>query len=300
MVVNTRLGTDGDDTIAGTDPAFDYKIYGYGGVDSLTGGVNNDTLYGGAEDDILSDRAGLTGKLYGGTGKDTFQIASATQNAIFDLFGGRGTDKVEARFISADAQVNLVTGLMSQGNLTVNLTSIEVAEGGSWNDTLVGGDNHTLYGGSGSDNLSFIGGDGSEAYGGDGGDTLLGQSGAESLYGDAGRDTIYGGDGADKLYTGNGAAVTGFESLFGGNGSDVLAGDESGLATYFKGGLGDDSIYGGSVRDANDVYFGGSGTDTGDLSQFTLRGIFQLGATGTVTFGTVTTDFAYIESHPRQ
>jgi Ca2+-binding RTX toxin-like protein len=83
MTVNTRLGTEGDDTIAGTDTALDYKIYGYGGLDSLTGGQNNDTLYGGAESDILSDRAGLTGMLYGGAGKDFFQIASGTQNAIF-------------------------------------------------------------------------------------------------------------------------------------------------------------------------------------------------------------------------
>jgi Ca2+-binding RTX toxin-like protein len=162
MTVNTRLGTEGDDTIIGTG-AFDFRIYGYGGADSLTAGPDNDTLYGGAEDDILSDRDGLTGMLYGGAGQDSFQISSATQNAIFDLFGGSGTDKVEARFISADAQVNLVTGLMTQGYMTVNLTSIEIAEGGSWNDTLVGGDNHTLYGGIGSDNLSFIGGEGSEA-----------------------------------------------------------------------------------------------------------------------------------------
>jgi Ca2+-binding RTX toxin-like protein len=295
MVVNTRLGTDGDDTIAGTDPAFDYKIYGYGGVDSLTGGQNNDTLYGGAEDDILSDRAGQTGKLYGGTGKDTFQIASATQNAIFDLFGGIGTDKVEARFISAAAQVNLVTGLMSQGSLTVNLTSIEIAEGGSWNDTLVGGDNHTLFGGGGSDNLSFIGGESSEAYGGDGGDTLLGQSGAETLDGGAGRDTVYGGGGADHLYAGDSGSGSALESLFGGNGDDVLDGDASSTATYFKGGYGNDTIFAGSERRANDVYYGGSGTDTADFAELMGNGVFRLGSAGTITFGSVVSDFAAIE-----
>ena len=296
MVVNTRLGTDGDDTIAGTDSAFDYKIYGYGGVDSLTGGQNNDTIYGGADDDMLSDRAGQTGQLYGGTGKDTFQIASGTQNAIFDLFGGGSTDKVEARFISADAQVNLVTGLMTQGQLTANLTSIEIAEGGDGNDTLVGSDNHTLYGGRGSDNLSFIGGEGSEAYGGSGGDTLLGQSGAEALFGDAGRDTIYGGDGADNLYAGESGASSGLESLFGGAGTDTLWGDASSTATYFSGGRGDDMLRVGSLRHTGDDYYGGDGSDTATFSELTRGAVIRVGGTGTATFGTNVSDFTSIEN----
>jgi Ca2+-binding RTX toxin-like protein len=76
----TNGGTDGNDTLIGTDPVKDV-FFGGLGKDRLEGRANDDTLDGGADDDTVLGEAG-NDLIRGGTGADS-------------LDGGTGDDTIE-------------------------------------------------------------------------------------------------------------------------------------------------------------------------------------------------------------
>ena len=120
-----------------------WRMYGYGGNDTLIGGPKNDDLYGGSDNDDL----------YGGSGHD-------------DLYGGSGNDYLDGQsgndYLSGGAHHDTLWG--DSGN--------DYLYGGSGNDYLNGESGHdTLYGGSGNDTLT----------GGSGNDYLSGQGGYDRL-----------------------------------------------------------------------------------------------------------------------
>ena len=177
-----------------------------GGDDTLYGGANNDVLSGDVED--LEDQASLIG------GDDT-------------LFGGDGNDS-----LFGDYRTNTSTGQVAGGN--------DMLFGEAGNDDLFGNEgNDTLNGGTGNDALD----------GGDGNDTLNGGVGADVLNGGVGNDTLsYAGDTAGVTVNINantasggdaqGDTISGFENVIGGSGNDVIEGSTE--DNIINGGAGDD------------------------------------------------------------
>jgi len=151
LVVN---GSDGKDSI---------KVFGDGLITfgcTLNGGNGNDTLMGGAGDDVLS----------GGNGKDKMDGGGGNDS----MSGGRGND--------------LLDGAAGDDHMA----------GGAGNDGLDGGaGDDSMSGGRGNDHL--IGGDGSDDIsGGRGDDDVDGGNGADSVYGGAGHDMFHSDDAAGE------------------------------------------------------------------------------------------------------
>lgn len=189
---------------------------------TLSGGVGDDQLIGGAGNDVLNGDDG-TDRLQGGAGSDA-------------LSGGKGDDWL----IGEDGEDTL------NGN-----------EGDDW---LMGGNNaDILNGDSGNDNLmGDLGAD--TLNGNDGNDLLDGGEGADFMNGGTGSDWLLGGDGIDILNGGADndrlMGELGDDTLDGGDGNDLLNGDEN--ADKLQGGAGNDTLDGG--KDA-DVMEGGTGDD---------------------------------------
>ena len=135
-------GTDGDDSITGSDESD--RIYAYDGDDTIRGGDGEDVILGFGGDDTI----------YGGSGRDRIFASDGDDT----LYGGSGRDEFFAGF----------------GN--------DILYGGSENDRLyAGGGDDMLYGGTGNDGLyahdgndTLDGGAGRNILeGGDGADTFV-------------------------------------------------------------------------------------------------------------------------------
>ncbi len=175
-VVNLATGT-ATDFAGGTDTIANFEnVIGSNGTDSLTGDAGGNELMGNAADDILFGGAG-DDTLNGGTGSDT-------------LDGGDGIDTFDF-CMESNLLLNLALGRATSGSDVDALTSIENANGGGGDDTLIGD--------TGDNALNGLGG-GDSINGGDGDDTLTG--GVTDENGDAltsQDDTLTGGEGADTF-----------------------------------------------------------------------------------------------------
>lgn len=189
-----------------------WTISGNAAGDTLSGGSNNDLmyglagadyLYGGSGNDVIFGNAGAD-YLYGEDGNDWLEYDSA--DALVD--GGSGTDTISANFSSVGASINLTAS---------KYASIEVVQGSSLGDTLFGSSYaESLSGGNGNDLL----------FGGAGGnDTLFGGSGADTFRFDGGYgNVIIGNDGAMASDAVKFQNVSLSEFNFGGSTNDALAG----------------------------------------------------------------------------
>ncbi|MDP2086006.1 MAG: M10 family metallopeptidase C-terminal domain-containing protein [Gemmobacter sp.] len=299
---NQSIVGDGGANVLTAIGVFNNNIDGGDGNDTIDGGEGNDTLYGGLGDDSVLGGFGAD-LLYGGEGNDTL-IGGADNDA---LIGGTGDD-------SLDGGEGNDTLYGDDGNDTLNGgNGANQLYGGFGEDYLTGGDdadgleggedNDMLFGGAGSDILlgqagddviygglddDFLyGGDGNDAlYGGSGNDLMSGEIGNDYVFADEGDDTVYGGDGNDTLDGWNGDDV-----LFGGSGADQILGFYGNDTIY--GGFGTDSLFGEDGDDlfislqgeGFDHYFGGTGTDTVDVSGTNQSYNINLGL-GTYSVGT--------------
>lgn len=196
---------------------------------SIAGGAGNDSVWGGALDDLLS----------GDTGAD-------------DIRGGAGNDQL---FVDAD---DLTSGNVSGGS--DNDTLIVTGDVGV-NVTLLAHEVEAAYGSEGNDNFSGVGlTDDLPISGGGGNDTITGGSGNDYLSGDAGNDSLQGGNGSDVLIGGVGLDTlkggTGDDQLWGNEADDFIFGDDG--ADILYGGEGNDALNGGGGADTLD---GGAGDD---------------------------------------
>ena len=201
-------GSNFDDTIVGDDQI--NRLYGNDGDDILNGGAGDDALVGGEGADTLN----------GGAGWDNASYTTATGGVTVDLSNPANNAGEAAGDIHID---------------------IEVIQGSSFNDTIVGnGLANYLYGNAGDDTLN----------GGAGDDALVGGAGADILNGGAGWD--------NAAYTAAGAGVTVDLSNSANNtgdaAGDVLIDIEVVQGSYF-----DDVIIGGAQ---NDIFYGFNGNDT--------------------------------------
>ena len=231
-------------------------------------GFGNDTLSGGAGDDILVAGPGES-ELRGGDGADTF-VLSADSGRVritdFDPAHDR-LDLSALPMLRNPGQLGLETAVGS-ARLAFRDTSIEITVTGpvlldaaclfgpvfAWPDRLpilATGLPPPITGGPGADPLD--GTSGPEVIDGQGGsDTLFGLAGNDSLRGAEGPDLLGGGPG-DDLVTGGADNDT----VFGGADNDTLEGDEG--DDELGGSLGHDSLIGGPGQDR---MFGADGRDT--------------------------------------
>lgn len=157
--------------------------------------------------------------------------------------------------------------------------------GGSGNDILHGGEgNDIIFGGAGNDQISGGAGD-DRLFGDDGDDTIFGDDGNDQIHGGNGNDVLFGGAGNDLVYGDAGddkiEGEAGDDILAGGDGDDVVSGGDGN--DRIEGGTGADLLLDGTGRDTvsggegddhvvvaldgdQDIYDGGAGTDTLDLS----------------------------------
>ena len=211
---NVNMG-DGDDTFENIgDGVVSGSIIGGAGNDTLLGGDAADELNGGDGDDQMLGGAGID-SLFGESGNDLFISNSDGTQDFYD--GGADIDTISYGFTGLGVRVNLGVGY-AIGSETgfEQLANIEIAIGGSGNDSLTGAvTTLTLDGGSGNDTILAASGN-NTLFGGDGNDNIRGFSGFDRIDGGAGNDTMSGDFNADTFVFSNGFGkdtITDFEAL---------------------------------------------------------------------------------------
>ncbi len=230
---------------------------GTAAAETMTGTAEKDRLVGNGGDDVFVAGDG-DDLMIGGAGADSFD-------------GGNGIDTVS--YIKAGQAVYIHMGDTAQNTgdaLGDSYTSIEIVEGSSFADTLIG------------DATSFVGGDGDDDITGYSvGDVSVdGGLGNDTIHTAEGDDTIIGGQGNDSVFTYEGADI-----LLLGDGDDyAISGDDNDTV---EGGAGADEVYGGA---GNDTLIGGTGSDDlfggdgDDLIDMGLDDDFAVGGAGNDTF----------------
>ena len=252
---------------------------GLGGIDTL---INIEEVRASAFNDTLTGSdSGVFESFEGRAGNDTID-------------GKGGTDRISYGTSPTGVTVNMVTGVASDGwGGTDNFSNIENVWASEFSDTITGNaNNNDLDGRAGDDTL--MGGDGEDnLIGGAGNDTLIGGDGEDILNGGAGNDILDGGtqrmllgwdasadfdsqydiaiynnaisgitvslgtDGTNGTATGGGVGtdtLISIEMVIGSIYGDVIRGSNRNVAELVRGGLGNDTLYGGDA----------SGTDLGD------------------------------------
>ena len=287
-------GEGGDDTIFGfvngpvtghnnfKSEVFDF--YATGGVDTIDGGADSDTLIldGSQADYLFNLSNGWYTGLHASTGTK-FQF----RNIEYLSFGNVGRnsgndtlDQLSPTLVSVDSlnMQNYVMGTEAK-DVQVGTGDVDLIFGMGGNDTQTGlGGNDTLYGGDGDDSLD--GGVGADTLlGGNGNDVLDGGVDADVMTGGLGDDTYkvdslddsvveLAGEGVDtvvwtaSLDSPSYALLENFENLtansagvlIGNSSSNVLTGSNSGNTFIVDGGA--------SGVAGNDALKGGTGNDT--------------------------------------
>jgi len=253
---------DNDYHVSITQESFsDDYAYGGDGHDYIEGDDSYDEIYGGAGNDEIHGKGG-DDTVYGGVGDDYID-------------GGEGNDMSAYTFASSAVNANLNTGVVTGGDGTDTLVSIENLHGSAYGDTLVGDEqDNIVHAHIGNDYVEGNGGS-DTLYGNVGNDTINAGSGDDFIYGGEDNDYIDGGEGNDMSYytfassAVNASLITGvvtggdgtdtlvnIENLHGSVFNDILVGDEQ--DNVIKGHVGDDIIEGNG---GNDTIYGNVGND---------------------------------------
>lgn len=253
----------------------------------VSNSTGQDTLQGGAGDDILVSGGGSTW-LYGGAGDDTFVIRpSKSVQYIMDYAAGDTIDLSSLPMLRSTSQLeahSTATGIsLAFGEYRIEVRSASgkaLALTDIWPGLSFGGADHLLllntdpdddpdppevdpdaprviHGGTGAETLTGGGGN-DTIYGGTGDSTIYGGGGNNLIYGGGGNNVLNGGDGDDTIYGGEGN-----DTIIGGGGNNLLIGGqtENNLRDVIYGGTGKDTINGGY---GNDLLYGGDGDDVID------------------------------------
>lgn len=236
----------------------------------MLGGTNQVWATGG--NDTVETAAGSTNFVAFGAGND---LAVSAGNDLF--FGGTGNDTINA----SGAQVSAVGG-------SGGMTFIDA-------NTVPGGQNALIFGGSGVLNVQgglgsvtvVAGAGGGAVFGGAAGNNVLvGGSGPVTLVGGGGGDLLVGGSaGGAALVAGAGnetliAGSGGNNQIWGGTGSDVIV---------LTGG--DNTVVGGSG--GSDVVWSGSGANVIDAGAANMNVIAGPGGNDTIQAGSGTDIFTF-------
>ncbi|MEQ1809144.1 MAG: calcium-binding protein [Terricaulis sp.] len=313
--VEVVLAGGGSDTINAATQTAIFYTYAGGGNDTVTGGSNNDHLYGQDGNDVIVGGAGAD-LIWGEAGADSLSGGDGSDTLITDnldtlVSGGAGYDYVyfigAGNFVIDAGAAGLEWLFAAGGDDAINAASQSagvVVYGAGGSDVITGGAGaDILFGQEGNDTI----------VGGAQNDTLWGEAGADSLSGGDGDDTlivdvadalISGGAGTDYIYlTGAGnfvidAATAGIEWILSLDGNDALNAASASASFVAYAGGGDDAVTGGNGNDSffgqdgNDVLIGGAGGDVllGEAGTDTITG----GAGGDVIIGGLGADtFVY-------
>jgi Ca2+-binding RTX toxin-like protein len=231
--------------------AGDDLFYGLNGNDTITGNGGNDLLFGQAGTDLLIGGDGRD-ILVGGAGNDTIQGGGGDDVILFGW--GHGNDSVD--------------GGDGEDRLQITGTAANETLGATWNGTTL----TTLTGFTSRTSVEEIRVD------------LLGS--ADTLTYAAGSAGV-----SVNLATGTASgftSVANIANVTGGSGNDVLLGDNG--ANTLNGGNGDDLVI-AQADNAGDLYIGGGGVDTLDLTAYSTDLSLDMSiATATVLGGGSTAD----------
>ena len=343
LIQSTDL-TLGDADIVNAGEGDDIVIGGFA-ADQLHGEVGNDLIFG---DNgrvelvagvvtyvVTTDTSAATGGNDLITGDDDSVVCDQTHGSNDILFGGMGDDNIDAArgddiAFGDNGEVFLKDGLGGTNHspirtLDANLGGIDVIEGGSGNDRLLGGAQGDRISDTGGNNIVL--GDHGEIngnrvrttdtsggadiiqtgsgrdiiFGGAAGDTITVSGGNNIVAGDhaqtSGRDLIstsIGSGGNDKITTGSGADLisggTGGDNITAGAGADFVLGDDGNISgnqiiSVAHSSGGDDTIT--AFGSGSNRIIAGAGNDmvTGGSS-----GDFILGDNGVIRGSYVQTD----------
>jgi Ca2+-binding RTX toxin-like protein len=213
----TFNGGDGNDTLVINSVAVPA---------TLTGGVGVDTLTGGAEDDTFvetADPADGNDVYTGGGGNNTadFTAVTAPVNVTLDgvandgPLGTTNNVKSDVTGVLGTAANDIISGVGAVRATFLQGDPDLPSPGG--NDTITGGTsvNNVIDGGPGNDTLT--GGEANDiVVGGAGNDSMNGAGGDDAMAGDDGTNTVAGGTGDDDIFVGNGK-----DDVAGGAGEDL-------------------------------------------------------------------------------
>jgi Ca2+-binding RTX toxin-like protein len=184
LVVNGQSLRDGEDLTFNGSAELDgrFLVYGGHGVDTLTGGANNDIFF------FEGQRWGASDSVNGGGGRDALVIAGVNGLNLIE-FGETSLTSIESisvnnRFATDPSAVPSYELVLANGNVTAG--GALIVNGSSL------GENQTLEvdGSAVRDGSLTI-------YGGAGVDLLIGGAGGDHVEGGLNGDTLYGGAGAD-------------------------------------------------------------------------------------------------------
>jgi Ca2+-binding RTX toxin-like protein len=242
-IVNAWGGAGNDSIQVGL---FTETVHGGGGNDLLQGGSRTDMLYGDAGADILVGGAGEINTLVGGIGNDTYRIDrvdtivenagegvdSVYTSVDFTLGAGVEVEALSASDLGATSTLHLTGNEFSQqliGNAGNN-----ILDGGGSADAMIGGAGDDLYFVDAGDvvteginggldevrtalasynlaaqveNLTGTSATGQRLTGNDSDNQIIGAAGNDRLDGGSGNDRLIGGGGHDQLFGGGGADV---------------------------------------------------------------------------------------------
>ncbi len=269
------IGTNGDDTLKGTDrndvihgKLGADKIYGYGGNDVLVSFIDA-YIDGGDGDDYLDVDYGFS-ELIGGKGNDRI-IAGGPHN---EIYAGDGNDYVSCNYASyvdlgkGDDEISLY--------FDNGIYEGSVVYGGEGNDKIsVGGTQNVVYCGYGDDEISS------------GNDTIAFQSNStyNTVYAEDGNNTIKLCGSYNTVYAEDGNNViedyssSSNNTIIVGNGQNTISLNDNGNNTTIKTGSGQDTIAFGYTAQGYKVYLGG-GNDTVDISYYKVKDNFIYGEGG--------------------
>ncbi|WP_223467218.1 calcium-binding protein, partial [Pseudomonas sp. GL-RE-26] len=247
--VVTELGGEGIDTV-------------WTSLASYTLGANVENLYFGGSGNFAGHGNVLDNTLVGGAGNDVLIGGAGADTMV----GGGGSDIYEVTDLG-----DVVTELAGAGSDTVWTSLASYTLGANVENLYFGGSGNFAGSGNALDNR-IVGGAGNDVLiGGAGNDLIIGGAGADTMVGGVDNDTYevtdlgdvvteLAGAGSDTVWTSLASYTLGanVENLFfGGSGNFVGSGNE--LANTLVGGAGNDGLSSGS---GNDVIIGGAGADT--------------------------------------
>jgi Ca2+-binding RTX toxin-like protein len=300
-VANTALiqafGQSGNDTItlnqaSGALPAA--NLFGGSGNDTLVGGAGNDMLFGQSGDDTL---LGLGGNdlLFGGAGNDTLTGGDADDQ----VFGESGDDRMiwnpgdDTDLNEGGAGIDTVEVNGGNGTEVFTVTAngarvrFDRLDPAPFSIDIGTSENLVLNANGGDDSFSATGNLAAliqiTVDGGAGNDTILGSNGNDLLRGGDGDDFVDGQQGTDVAFLGAGDDVfqwdpgDGNDTVEGGDGSDRLLFNGSAIGEIF-----DVSANGGRIRFTRDI-----GNIVMDLNDVELIDVNALGGPDTLTVNDV-------------